>query len=65
MIDRIFDWCVWLLLVAGHATGLGYKAINVYVFCVLWPAATLVLLAIVLFQRRKLRRRSSNPRAAP
>jgi hypothetical protein len=59
MIDRIFDGCVWLLLACGRATGLGYRAINVWVFCVIWPLVTLALLAIVFVQRRRLRRRSA------
>ena len=55
-IDRVFDWCVeWLL--AGAATlGISYNAINVLIFCVLWPLFTLWLIWLVIYQRAKIRR---------
>ena len=55
MINAIFDACVRLLLfLAGHL-GMTYKAINVWIFCVIWPIATLLLVWAVTAQHRTLR----------
>ena len=56
MIHQIFQACVWVLNVAGQWLGIGYEAINVWVFVVLWPIATLSLLAIIGVQAVQLRR---------
>lgn len=55
-IDGVFDWCVDLLLAGASALGISYNAINVWVFCVLWPLLTLFLFSMVLYQRAKIRR---------
>lgn len=38
--------------------GTSYNAINIWIFCVIWPLVTLALIVIVIFQFRKLRRLS-------
>lgn len=44
MIDKIFDLCVKLLVKIAELTGMTYKTVNVIIFCVLGPAAFIVLL---------------------
>lgn len=56
MIDAIFDGCVVLLLFLADLFGMTYKAINVWIFVVTWPVLTLVLIAVVVWQRCKIRR---------
>ena len=56
MVDRIFQWCVDLLLWLAAATGTTYKQINVIIFCVIWPLLTLALIALCLMQRAQIRR---------
>ena len=56
MIDAIFDLCVTILVVAANWLGISYEAINVWVFVIIWPLLTLVLLAIIICQRFLLRR---------
>ncbi len=41
MIDRIFDACVDLLVWMADKLGMTYKAINVWIFCVIVPAIIL------------------------
>jgi len=36
--------------------GMTYKAINVWIFAVIWPVLTLALSAVVVLQRLKIRR---------
>ena len=55
MINKIFDFCVWLLVQLADLFGLTYKAINVWVFVILWPIATLALMAAVIIQHLKIR----------
>lgn len=54
-MDRIFDWCVNVLLFWANALGITYKEINVWVFVIIWPVLTIVLIAIILKQRQKIR----------
>lgn len=53
VIDFVFDACVNLLLLIGYVTGLSYNAVNVLIFCVIWPILTVVLFVAVLFGWRK------------
>ena len=56
MINNIFRWCVDVLVLAAGWLGLSYEAINVWVFVVIWPIVTLVLVGVVVWQQRQLRR---------
>ena len=55
MMDAIFNGCVLLLLFLADLVGLSYEAINVWIFVVIWPVFTLVLIAIVVWQRWRIR----------
>jgi hypothetical protein len=58
MVDRIFDWCVQLLLNGAGILGITYKAINVWVFVILWPLLTLALILIIIAQQQRIRQLS-------
>lgn len=55
MIDAIFNGCVLLLLFLADLFGMSYKAINVWIFVIIWPVVTLVLINIVIRQWRRNR----------
>src|ERR1700677_2903526 len=55
-IDRVFDWCVDLLLAWAAALHISYNAINVIIFCIIWPVLTLALAATIIRQRITIRR---------
>ena len=55
-MDQVFDFCVWLLVVTARWCGTSYKAINVWIFVILWPLVFVLLLAIVRHQRNVIRR---------
>jgi hypothetical protein len=61
MIDAIFDLCVLLLLFLADLFGMTYKAINVWIFVVVWPVLTLALIAVVVWQRLKIRSLQGKP----
>jgi hypothetical protein len=55
-VDAIFDWCVAVLVYFAGMFGITYKEINVWVFVILWPALTLVLVVLLTAQQIRLRR---------
>jgi len=55
MMDQIFDWCVNVLVYWANVIGITYKEINVWVFVIIWPILTALLVVIILWQQRKIR----------
>jgi hypothetical protein len=55
MMDQIFDWCVNVLVYWAGIFGITYKEINVWVFVILWPIFTIILVTIILWQQRMIR----------
>jgi len=61
-IDTIFDLCVRWLFGAARILGITYEEINVWLFCIVWPLLTVLLIAwlhILVWQNRGLKRRLS------
>jgi hypothetical protein len=58
MIDRIFDWCVQVLLYWAGIFEITYKEINVWVFVIVWPILTIVLVAVIIKQWQRIQQRS-------
>ena len=54
MMDRIFDWCVDVLVYWAGILGITYKEINVWVFVIIWPVLTILLVGIIVVQRRTI-----------
>lgn len=59
MMDAIFDLCVRILVFLAERTGMTYQEINVWIFVILWPLGTSLLIAVILVQRRRIRALSS------
>jgi hypothetical protein len=55
IVDGLFDLCVRFLLWLADLFGVSYQAINIWIFCVLWPVLTVALIVVVIRQRRKIR----------
>jgi hypothetical protein len=53
-IDETFNFCVRLLYDLGSLMGITYEEINVWLFVILWPIASLLLFAEVIRLRLKL-----------
>ena len=55
MMDQIFDWCVRVLVYWAEMFGITYKEINVWVFVILWPILTVILIGVIVMQQRRIR----------
>ena len=53
-IDETFNFCVRLLYDIGGVLGITYEEINVWLFVIIWPIASLLLFAEVVRLRLKL-----------
>ena len=49
MIDRIFDLCVELLVWLADKLGTTYKAVNVWIFCIIMPLVILGQMGIIVW----------------
>ena len=58
MMDQIFDWCVDILVYWAGIFGITYKEINVWVFVIIWPILTVILIGIIVMQERRIRQLS-------
>lgn len=65
MMDQIFDWCVNVLVYWAGILGITYKAINVWVFVILWPILTIILIGVIVVQRRMINQLSRDQREQP
>jgi len=55
IINDIFDLCVKFLVWLSNLFGITYKAINVIIFCIMWPLITLWLIIYVIKLRKKIK----------
>lgn len=55
MMDQIFDWCVNVLVYWANVFGITYKEINVWVFVIIWPLLTILLIGIIVLQYRTIK----------
>jgi hypothetical protein len=60
MMNQIFDWCVQVLVYWAGILGITYKEINVWVFVIIWPILTIILVAIILKQRQIIQQLSKS-----
>ena len=58
MTDQIFDWCVRVLVYFAGMFGITYKEINVWVFVIMWPILTIILIGVIVIQQRRIRQLS-------
>jgi len=54
MMETIFDWCVNILVYYAGVFGITYKEINVWVFVIIWPIVTLVLVIWLIVQQARI-----------
>ena len=53
-IDYTFNYCVKLLYDIAHIIGITYEEINVWIFCVIRPILSLIMIAEIIRLRLKL-----------
>lgn len=57
LILQIYAACVDVELHAAQVFNVTYRDVNAFLFFILWPALTVVLLGVVIWQAILLRRR--------
>lgn len=60
MMDQIFDWCVNVLIYWVNIFSITYKEINVWVFVIMWPILTILLIVVIIKQQQRIQRLSRN-----
>ena len=53
-IDQTFDYCFQLLFDVAAILEISYEEINVWIFCVIWPLLSLIMLAEIIRLRIKI-----------
>ena len=54
IIDELFYKCVDILVIMAKYIGISYELINILIFIIGYPFLVIILLWIILFQRKKL-----------
>jgi hypothetical protein len=54
-MNAIFDLCKAFLIALADLLGITYQAVNVWIFVIIWPLLTLLMLGIILRQRRMIK----------
>ena len=55
MTDKIFNWCVDILVNFAELLGLTYNEINVYIFVIITPLVFLIMFFIIITQQIKIK----------
>ncbi len=55
-IDALFDLCVRILIWLATLFGVSYNEINIWIFCVIWPLITVILVGLVAWQWIRIRK---------
>ena len=55
MTDKIFNWCVDILVNFAELLGLTYNEINVYIFVIITPLIFLIMFFIIITQQIKIK----------
>ena len=61
-MNTIFDACVAILVFLAEIFGMTYQEVNVWIFVILWPVLTLILVGVLLRQNFLIRRLKRDPR---
>ena len=53
IIERFFNWCVYVLEVIGKYTGMGYELANIVIFVIIQPALIILFYSLWKKEKRK------------
>jgi hypothetical protein len=59
LVDSIFNSCVLFLNNLAKLLGMTYNEINVWIFCIVWPAFTIFLIVRLIQLKRKIKKLKS------
>jgi hypothetical protein len=55
-MKELFDYCVDIIKYIAQITGLTYEEVNIYLFVIIHPLITLILLILCIKYYRKVKR---------
>ena len=58
MINDFFNWCVYVLVVIGDLTGMGYELTNIVIFVIIQPALIILFYLLWIKERNKNKRKN-------
>lgn len=56
MAMRLYAYCTDFTINVSNLLGISYYETNAWLFCIIWPAVTFMLMAAYMVQRRRLRK---------
>lgn len=56
IVSYIYVYCTDFVINVANLTGLSYVEVNAFIFCIVWPMFTFVLLGNVFFLKKKFKR---------
>lgn len=56
LFEIVFSGCVWLLDTLAAFLGTTYVAVNIWIFCIIWPVLSLWAIWYILKLRKKLKK---------
>lgn len=59
-MHKVFAACVKIMMVFSHVTGIGYKEINVIIFCIIEPIIFFIMCYIIWKQSKLLKQKEVN-----
>jgi hypothetical protein len=59
-MNAIFDLCVAILVTLAERFSMTYQEVNVWIFVILWPILTLILVGVILRQHLLIKRLRRN-----
>ena len=54
-MNATFDWCVDFLVYLANLVGMTYKEINVWIFVIVWPIVSILLVLVLIRQHLTIR----------
>jgi len=55
-VNALFNWCVDILIAGAHVLGMSYNEVNIWIFCIIEPVVFLLMLGVIIWQGRQIRR---------
>jgi hypothetical protein len=59
-VNSLFDWCVRILIDGANLLGISYNEINIWIFCIIEPIAFVLMLAVIIWQYRRITKLKAN-----
>lgn len=59
-MNRLFDLCVDIMIYWAKLSGMTYKEINIWIFCIIEPIIFLIMLGVIIAQNNIIKKNFKN-----